>query len=382
MSSIKKYPGLDMIPLAVPWFTEEEPKAAYDVIKSNWIISGPQTEKFECCFAEKFGVKHAIAVNSGSSALLIAQTACGIKPGDEVIVPDMSFISTATSSVYLGAKPVFADINLSTYCIDTDKIEKYITAKTKAIIPVHYAGQSADMKEISEIARRYKLILIEDAAEAHLSEYDGKKCGSIGEIGIFSFTPSKPMTTGEGGMIVTNSDKLASQCRLIREFGDTSKFHWDILGFNFRMPEVASAVGLVQLEKVSEAVSIRRKIAQKYTDAFKSLDPVIIPYVRKPEDINFQLYTIRLKPDRLTVTRDEFIKKLAELGVAARLYYPCLHQQKVFLGICKQTDHEFPNTIEYARTALSLPIFPGLTQKQIQCVIDSVRQVALAHIRQ
>jgi dTDP-4-amino-4,6-dideoxygalactose transaminase len=369
------------VPLALPWFTEEEPEAAYEVVKSKWICLGPKTEEFERQFAAKIGVKHAVAVNSGSSALLVVQAAAGIGRGDEVIVPNMTFVSTATSCMYLGAKPVFADINLSTYCIDVNEIEKNITPKTKAIIPVHYAGQSADMAEILEIARRHNLIVIEDAAEAHLSEYNGAKCGSIGKMGIFSFTPTKPMTTGEGGMITTDDDELATRCRLIRNFGDTAKFQWDMLGFNFRMPEVMGAMGLAQLKKVDEAVRIRREIAQKYTQAFSDIDTVITPYVRKIEDINFQLYTIRLKVDKLTCTRDEFIEKLSEFGVSARLYYPCLHRQKVFSGICEQTDVFFPNSIEYARTALSLPIFPEITEEQIQHVISSVRKVALTHAK-
>lgn len=369
------------VPLARPWFTDEEPKAAYEVVKSKWIIFGPKTEEFERQFAAKTGTKHAIAVNSGSSALLVTQAAVGIGYGDEVIVPNMTFVSTASSCMYLGAKPVFVDINLSTYSIDVNKIEKHITEKTKAIIPVHYAGQSADMTEVLEIARKHNLIVIEDAAEAHLSEYNGEKCGSIGDMGIFSFTPSKPMTTGEGGMITTNDDKLAQRCRLIRNFGDTAKFQWDMLGFNFRMPEVMGAMGLAQLKKLDESVRIRRQIAQRYTQAFSDLDAVITPYVRKVEDINFQLYTIRLKVDKLTCTRDEFIEKLSELAVSARLYYPCLHSQKVFASLCEQTDDEFPNTIEYARTALSLPIFPQLSEEQIQHVINSVREIALTHAK-
>jgi len=369
------------VPLAIPWFTEEEPQAAYDVVKSRWIIFGPKTEEFERQFAAKIGVKHAIAVNSGSSALLVAQAAAGIGPGDEVIVPNMTFISTATSSMYLGAKPVFTDINLSTYSMDANDIEKHITKRTKAIIPVHYAGQTADMADILNIAEKHKLIVIEDAAEAHLSEYNGVKCGGIGTMGIFSFTPTKPMTTGEGGMITTNDDELAERCRLIKNFGDTDKFKWDLLGFNFRMPEVMGAMGLAQLKKLDKAVQLRREIAAKYTEGFKDFDIVIPPYVRKIEDINFQLYTIRLKLDTLTITRDKFIEELSKIGVSSRLYYPCLHNQKVFERNCDQSDADFPNTIEYAKTALSLPIFPELTDTEIGYVIESVHQVALSNRR-
>lgn len=363
------------IPLARPWFTEEEPQAAYDVVKSLWIIYGPRTMEFERQFAAMMGVKHAIAVNSGSTALLVAQAAVGIGSGDEVIVPNMTFITTATSCMYLGIKPVFADINLSVYGIEPEDIKRKITEKTKAIIPVHYAGQTADMSKIMDIAEAHDLIVIEDAAEAHLSEYDGRKCGGIGRIGIFSFTPSKPMTTGEGGMITTDDDEIAERCRMIRNFGDADKFKWNMLGFNFRMPEVMGAIGLAQLKKLKKAVQMRREIALRYTEAFRDTDAIITPYVRKIEDTNFQLYTIRLRLDMLTITRDQFMEELAKLGVSSRLYYPCLHNQKVFADVSEQTDAEFPNSIEFAETALSLPIYPQLSDREIEYVIKCVQRV-------
>jgi perosamine synthetase len=367
------------VPLARPWFTEEEPQAAYDVVESGWIIYGPRTMEFERQFAAMMGVKHAIAVNSGSTALLVAQAAAGIGPGDEVIVPDMTFITTATSCMYLGARPVFADINLLVYGMESKDLENQITEGTKAIIPVHYAGQTADMSEIMNIAHKYSLIVIEDAAEAHLAEYDGIKCGGIGKIGIFSFTPSKPMTTGEGGMITTDDDELAERCRLIRNFGDVEKFKWDLLGFNFRMPEVMGAIGLAQLKKLNSAVQMRREIASRYTEAFRDMERIITPYVRRIEDTSFQLYTIRLRLDMLTITRDQFIDELAKLGVSSRLYYPCLHSQQVFANLCDQTDPEFPNSIEFAETALSLPIYPQLTDEEIEYVIKAVRRTLLTN---
>jgi len=364
------------IPLAKPWFTEEEPQAAYDVVKSMWVIYGPRTMEFERQFADMMGVKYAIAVNSGSTALLVAQAAVGIGPGDEVIVPDMTFITTATSCMYLGAKPVFADINLSVYGMEPGDIEQKITDRTKAIIPVHYAGQTTDMAEIMSIADSHNLIVIEDAAEAHLSGYDGRKSGSIGKAGIFSFTPSKPMTTGEGGMITTDDDEIAERCRMIRNFGDADKFKWDMLGFNFRMPEVMGAVGLAQLKKLEKAVQKRREIALRYTEAFRKTDPIITPYVRRMEDTNFQLYTIRLRLDMLSITRDQFMEELAKLGVSSRLYYPSLHNQKVFADVSKQMDDEFPNAMEFAETALSLPIYPQLSHEEINYVIECVLRLS------
>ena len=365
------------IPLFRPWFTGEEPQAAYDAVESEWVIYGPRTMEFERQFADMMEVKHAIAVNSGSSALLVAQAAAGIGPGDEVIVPDITFISTATACMYLGAKPVFADIDLSVYGMEAEKIEERMTDKTKAIIPVHYAGQTANMSGIMDVASKHGLVVIEDAAEAHLSQYNGKKCGSIGDMGIFSFTPSKLMTTGEGGMITTNNDEMAERCRLIRNFGDVEKFKWNLLGFNFRMPEVMGAIGLAQLKKLEESVQKRREIGFRYTNAFSDLDNVIVPYVRRIEDVNFQLYTIRLRLDMIDITRDQFIEELGKLGVSSRLYYPCLHSQKVFANDREQTDAALENSIEFANTALSLPIYPQLTDEEIQYVIGSVERTLM-----
>ncbi len=369
------------IPLALPWFDRQEALAAKQVVSSGWLISGPKVQEFERKFAKIMKVKYAVAVNSGSSALLIVQQALDIGRGDEVIVPNMTFVSTASSALYLGARPVFADINLKTYCIDINDIEKRITKKTKAIIPVHYAGQAADMDVILKIARRHGLFVIEDAAEAHLTKYKGKPVGSIGAIGIFSFTPSKPMTTGEGGMIVTNNKALAGQCRMIRNFCDKDKFLYSDLGFNFRMPEIMGAIGMVQLTKLPKAVASRRKIAARYTRAFSGWDAIITPFIEDGNFMNFQLYTIRLDLSKLRLNRDEFIAKLLSRGVQARLYYPCLHNQILFKKNNSKniSDQEYKKSIEFTRTALSLPIYPSLTLKQQDYIIDNVKKIVIKY---
>ncbi|KKT28982.1 MAG: aminotransferase DegT [Candidatus Giovannonibacteria bacterium GW2011_GWB1_46_20] len=370
------------INLAKPWFDRREPEAAYRVVKSGYLISGPLVEKFEREFAKKIGVKYAIAVNSGSSALLVVQQALGIGRGDEVIVPNMTFISTASSSLYLGARPVFADIEMKTYGIDPEAIVKRIAnlpasrrKKLKAIIPVHYAGQSCDLDPILKIARKHKLFVVEDAAEAHLAEYNGRKVGGIGDIGIFSFTPSKPMTTGEGGMITTNNAELAKKCKLIRNFYDINKFQWHEFGFHFRMPETMGAIGLVQLAKLERAVAMRMSIAHRYTKELNKLGCIVTPYERTRKDINFQLYTIMLIPGALSIDRDKFIDELGLRGVQARLYYPCLHKQNVFKGMGRYNDNEFPNSIAFEKNALSLPIYPGLKNKEVNYVISSIQEI-------
>jgi perosamine synthetase len=371
------------IPLARPWFDDGEVDAAAAVVRSGQLCQGPKTEQFEAAFAAKFRVRHAVAVSSGSTALLVAAEALGIGGGDdEVIVPDMTFVSTVTSAVRLGARPVFCDISLSDYNLDVAAVERRITPRTKAIIPVHYAGQTAQMDRLLDIARRHDLRILEDAAEAHLARFaGGKYAGTIGDVGIFSFTPTKPMTTGEGGMIVTDDDAIAERCRLIRNFGDHGKFHWDTLGFNYRLNEVASAIGLCQLAKLDHIVALRRDKARRYDEAFAGHDLIVTPAVRGPEDANYQLYTIRLRVDQMTVGRDQIIERLSRHGISTRLYYPALHGQGVFREFSPGTDADYPNAVEFQRSALSLPIFTGMTSQEQDYIIDVLPRVVAEYRR-
>ncbi len=374
-------PGSDVtaeatIPLAEPWFDDREPARAADVVASRWLISGPVVEEFERRFATMHGAAHGVAVNSGSSALLVAMAALGVGPGTEIVAPDMTFVSTASAAMFLGATPVFADIEPVHHNLDPARIEERITPRTRAIVPVHYAGHAADMTAILEVAGAHGVPVLEDAAEAHLSRAGDRHVGSIGAAGIFSFTPSKPMTTGEGGMILTNDADIADACRLFRNFGDTGKFRWDRLGFNFRMPEAMGAIGLAQLDKLEAAVAARHRIASRYTAAFAGEPALLPPRHAAPEATNYQLYTMRLDLDRITVERDEFIDRLAARGVSARLYYPPLHRAGVFADLGDHDDADFPETLRFAASALSLPIYPGLTEDQQERVVRSVLDVA------
>lgn len=360
------------VPLSKPWITHEEAQAAYDVVKSCWLVHGPKTEEFEHKFSEMVGCKHALAVNSGSSALWVSQMALGIGPGDEVIIPNMTFIATANSCLLLGATPVFCDIQLDHYGIDCSKIKELITPKTKAIIPVHYAGQSCDIDQVVQIATENNLYVIEDAAEAHLAEYQGQKVGTFGDLGIFSFTPTKLMTTGEGGMIVTNDDQLAEKIRLIRNFGDQGKFQWVQLGFNFRMPEVMGAIGIIQLQKLPKAIILRRGHAHYYSECLSQIEGIIPPYERHPNDINYQLYTIRIDPNIISLSNHEMISRLQNYGIQARLYYPCLHSQPVF----GRDDSVYPASEHFQKTALSLPMYATMQKNEIDYVVDSISKIA------
>jgi perosamine synthetase len=352
------------VPLAQPWFDDGEVRTAADVVKSRWLIFGPKVEEFERRFAAMHGAKHGIAVNSGSAALLTAMAALGVGPGDEVITPDMTFVSTASSAMFLGATPRFCDIDRTYYGMSAASLETRITPRTKVIVPVHYAGQSCELGPILELARKSGVRVLEDAAESHLSEYNGRCTGTWGDIGIFSFTPSKPMTTGEGGMVVTNDDGLAEACRYFRNFGDHGKFDWRTLGFNFRMPEVMGAIGLAQLDKLKEAVARRRRVATRYRQLLAGCDLIRLPHERKPEDANYQLFTILLEVERLTAPRDEIISALWQAGVSTRLYYPPMHTAPVFAPYGPYKDTEFPHTLWYAERAMSLPIYPTITEEE------------------
>lgn len=368
------------IPLSRPWIGDEEAEAASKVVAAGWLISGPRVAEFEGAFARLLGVKHAVAVNSGSSALLVAQAALGIGPGAEVLVPDMTFVSTASSSLFLGARPVFVDITLDDYGMDPADLERRITSQSRAVIPVHYAGQTARMEQILAVASEHGLPVIEDAAEAHLAEFNGAKAGTMGQLGIFSFTPSKLMTTGEGGMVVSDDEDLADRARLIRNFCDHGKFEWRGLGFNFRMPEALGAIGSIQLRKLSEACRRRRRIAERYTAAFAGEEGIVVPWARESKGHVFQLYTIRLHPEVVLAERDEVIQELSVRGVETRLYYPCLHRQGVFAE-CSDGHPGFPNAETFEATALSLPIYPTMTHEEIERVIESVVDVLRSHKR-
>jgi perosamine synthetase len=368
------------VPLAKAWFDESEPAAAAEVVRSGWLCQGPKVAQFEEEFAKVMEARYAIAVSNGSIALLVCLQAMGIGPGDEVIAPNMTFISSATAAMVLGAKPVLCDINLTNYCIDVDHLARLITPRTKAIVPVHYAGQSADMGPIMDLAKKHNIQVLEDAAEAHLARYNNEKMvGTIGRMGIFSFTPTKPMTTGEGGMIVTQDDHLAEQCRLIRNFGDSGKFQWDLLGFNYRLNEVAAAVGICQLGKLKRIIEMRREKALRYDQQFADEEAIVRPWRRSIEDINYQLYTVRFRLDLLDASRDQIADELAELGVATRLYYPSLHKQQVFSPFGPYRDADFPNSLAFEQSALSLPIFTGLTHDEQDYVSASLLKVVRHH---
>jgi len=353
-----------MINIANPMLGEEEKKAVMDVLNSGMLVQGAKVEEFEKKFAEYIGTKYAVATSSGTTALHLALLAMGVGPGDEVITTSFSFIATANSILYCGAKPVFADIDSKTFNIDPEKISEKITAKTKAIIPVHLYGQPAEMDSIIKIAKEHQIKILEDAAQAHGSEYKGKKSGSLGDCAAFSFYATKNMITGEGGMVTTNSEEIAEKIRKLRSHGQTKTYEHEILGFNLRMMNLTAAIGLEQLKKLENFNKKRAENADFLTKNLK--DIVETPFVSKNVKHAFHQYTIK------TENRDSLLKKLNENGIGARVYYPKpIHKQPFYQKLGYKDS--LPITEEMAKKVISLPVHPNLKKEDLLSIIKAVR---------
>ena len=339
---------------------EEIDSAVKEVIDSTSFILGKKVEDFENKFAELCNVKHCVGMNNGTSALRLALLAIGIKPNDEVITSPFTFIATAEAISHIGAKPVFADIDEKTYCIDHEKIEEKITGKTKAIIPVHLFGQPADMTPILEIAKKHSLKVIEDAAQAHNALYKNKKAGSMGDVNCFSFYPGKNLGAyGEAGAVCTNDDEAAKELILLRQHGELTRYYHDIIGDNCRMEALQGAVLGVKIKYLDEWTEKRRKNAEYYNKLLKDLD-LILPYEADYAKHVYHIYAIRTK------NRDRLRDFLGKNGISAGIHYPIpVHLQKAyfFMGIKKGA---FPISEKIADEILSLPMYPELSEGQME----------------
>ncbi len=350
-----------MIPIAKPILGEEEKNAVFRVIESGNIAQGPEVEKFENEYSELVNGHECIAVNSGTSALHLGLLAAGIGIGDEVIVPSFTFAATANSVSLTGAKPVFADINASTFCMDPDSVESLINSRTAALMPVHLYGNPADMKALKSISSRHGLAIFEDAAQAHLSEIDGKPVGCHGNFGVFSFYPTKNMTSGEGGMVVTHDSAVAKKVRLLRNQGMEKKYENEVIGFNMRMTDIAAAIGRVQLKKLPEWTEKRIRNANIFDS---ELERVIIPKFIEGAKHVYHQYTIRVSD------RDEMTSKLSQAGVGYGIYYENpVHSLPSF-----NYEIELPETASAAMEVLSLPVHPSLSDAEIETVVKAVNE--------
>ncbi|WP_333786986.1 DegT/DnrJ/EryC1/StrS family aminotransferase [Methanomethylovorans sp.] len=355
-----------MITIAKPYLDEAEIEAVTAVLRSGVIAEGPRVAQFEQAFAEYIGVDHAVAVNSGTAALHVALMAHGIGKGDEVITSPFSFVATANSIVYTGAKPVFADIEPDTYIISPDQVHEMITSRTKAIMPVHLYGHAADMGAIMEIAEDHNLLVIEDACQAHGATYKGKKVGSFG-TGAFSFYPTKNMTTSEGGIITTDDPDIAARSRMLRAHGSKQRYLHEMIGYNFRMTDISAAIGIVQMGRLAEFTEKRRQNARKLASGLKDTKNLILPVEKDNCSHVYHQYTIR------TPRRDSLRDTLQEKGIGTGTYYPlCIHQQPLY----KEMGYagSFPNSEKAAREVLSIPVHPGLSDADINTVIACIKE--------
>lgn len=364
-------------PMAKPHFDEEEERLVLEVLRSGILSIGPKIEEFEKNFAEFMGVKYACAVSSGTAALHLALIAAGINEGDEVITSPFSFVASANSILYVGAKPIFADVDPLTFNISPPEIAKKITSKTKAILPVHIFGQPCNMRPIMELARKHNLKVIEDACESVAAEYKGQKVGTFGDMAAFSFYPNKQMTTGEGGMIVTSDEKIDSLCRSLRNQGRSQNMQWlnhERLGYNYRMPEVAAVLGIAQLKKLLPVIEGRRKIASWYNDEIKKYDNLLSAPETHPDNTHtWFLYVARIKDPQ--INRDEVIKKMAELGIATKPYLPSIHLFDFYRQKFGFREGDFPVSESISSSAIALPFYIGLEKPDIEYICQKLAQV-------
>jgi len=359
-----------LIPINRPQIGEEEVQAVAKVLRSGVLTSGlgtgPEVTKFEKNFAKLAGVKHAVAVNSGTAALHSTLMASGVRQGAEVIVPSFTFVATAEAVVLAGGKPVFADIDGETYNLSPLAVEKSITKKTKAILPVDLYGFSADMKPMREIAEKHGLALIEDAAQAHGATYAGKPAGSFADAACWSFYASKNITMGEGGVVTTSNDQMDEMLRLIRTHGEKAKYASLMLGSNYRMSEMQAALGNAQLEKLPSFVAKRRQNARQLTKILEKSSRLILPYESKDRQHSWYLYTARLKDGRET-ERNRILEELKKHGIGAEAYYVNpVHQMPFYRENYESA--KLPETDKASKQVLSLPIHPAVTAEQVDFI--------------
>ena len=370
------------IPLADVDFNEEELHAVEEVIKSKWLTMGAVTQQFEKDFSEFTGIKHDIAVTNCTAGLHLALAALDIGPGDEVIVPSLTFVATSNAVHYTGAEPVFADVcGVDDLTISPDAIQSRITPKTRAIIVMHYGGYACDLEKILEIARDHHLYVVEDAAHAVDSYLDGRHLGGWGDVGCFSFFPNKNMTTAEGGMVTTNDDRLAEKIRLLRSHGMTSltwdrheghAWSYDVveLGYNYRIDEIRAALGIVQLKKLPGNNQKRRSLTEYYRQQLNLVIPeIILPFLDHRGESACHIMSVILPKgsDRMGI-----MENMKQLGVQTSIHYPPIHLFTYYKGV--NVNCQLPITENVANRELTLPLFPGMQDQDVDWVVDALKK--------
>jgi perosamine synthetase len=370
-----------------PVIGDDEIQSVVETLRSGWLTTGPKVKRFEEDFARYVGCSHAVAVNSGTAALHLGLDAVGIKEGDEVIVPAMTFAATAEVVLYFKAKPILVDCRRDTLNLDPTKIEAAITPKTKAIIPVHIGGQPCEMDRISDIAKKYNLKVIEDAAHALPASDGSRRVGTIGDITCFSFYATKTITTGEGGMATTENSDWAERMRMMslhgishdawKRYTKEGSWYYEILypGFKYNLTDIAAAIGIEQLKKCDEFWEARQRVAMSYAQAFSDLQEIQLPAYRKDVQHAWHLFVIQLNLECLKIDRNEFIEALREKGIGTSVHFIPLHLHPYYRDKFGYKPEDFPNASEAFEHIVSLPIYPKMTEAHVRDVIVAVRQI-------
>lgn len=374
------------VPYHRPSLGLEETEAVRDVLDSGWLTTGVKTQHLEAAISSMVGADHAVALNSATAALHLALASCGVGPGDEVVIPTHTFAATGEVVFYMGATPVLVDVHEDTLNVDPVCIEKAITSKTKAIIPVHYGGQAAEMDTILELAGD-NMVVIEDAAHALPTRYGDRMVGSIGLVTAFSFYANKTVTMGEGGVLTTNDEEIAAIARrlslhgLSRDAWDRFKtgasWEYDIVdaGYKYNLTDIAAAIGCVQLEKAEDLRGQRQTIAARYDSVFNEREDLAPLVVKQPDDSAWHLYVIRLELEKLTIDRDEFIRQMTESGIGTSVHYKPLHLHTLYKDRLAHTPSDFPIATRQFERIVSLPLFPDMSTQQVEEVIDAVTSI-------
>ena len=383
----------EFLPFHLPDIDDAEINSVEQILRSGWLTTGPKVREFEKQFAEFVGARHAIAVNSCTAALHLALDAIGIKEGDEVIVPTLTFAATAEVVFYFRATPILVDCCPKTLNIDPERIERAITPRTRAIIPVHFAGQPCQMDAIRDIAQRHNLAVIEDAAHSLPAYYRGQMVGTIGDITCFSFYATKTITTGEGGMITTNNDEYAERMRIMslhgiskdawKRYTAEGSWRYDILfpGYKYNLTDIAAALGVEQLKKCYRFYETRKRMAQTFDQAFAGLDGVTIPYLDDAVQHAWHLYVIQLNLDRLTITRDRFIEELKRVNIGTSVHFIPLHLHPFYRDTLRYDAREFPCATQVFDRIISLPLYTRMSSEDQQDVIHAVQETIRSYQR-
>jgi len=379
------------IPFHKPYITEDEVSGVLDSLRSGWITMGPKTMEFEKRFGEYIGARNAVSMNSCTACLHLALKMIDLQEGDEVIVPTITFTATAEVIAYFRAVPVLVDVDEETCNIDVTKIEEKITSRTKAIIAVHFAGQPCDMDEISDIADRHHLFVIEDAAHAVPAWYKGRAIGTIGDATCFSFYATKTLATGEGGMVTTGNDEWAERMRILRLHGISKdawkrytkegSWYYEVIdaGYKYNMTDIQAALGLAQLSKVEWMCKRRSEIAEKYTESFQEYHEISLPAVKPDRKSAWHLYTLRLDPGLFSGGRDRFIEELKGRGVSTSVHFIPLYRHPYYRNTYGYDPGDFPISEKIFERTVSLPLYPGMADEEIAWVTRSVADVIGKH---